>query len=543
MSQADGIRPAAPDARPVVLALRFGVWAFTGVLAATTGRLGELALPFLLLGVVAILASIPGLPRSARIASPIVEVMIAAAIIGGLTMLPEPLVPYLVIPPVAAGLETGLILALTTALFGTVTLTVTEALTSGLSRSSAVSIVQITGLALVTGILAGWARRGRLRSARAADIYLAAHQLLSQLRDVARALPSGLDEVTLAQSLLADVASIAPFDRAAVYLLNDRGVLLPLTVRGTERSAWDPEASPLWAHVLQTGTYTHSATPFAPGRPGASAVIPLRMGELCIGVIGIERSGALWHDETLDAVQAQADQAALRIDSGRLFSDVRALATVEERRRLAREIHDGVAQEVASLGYAVDDMAARSENAELSADLQALRGELTRIVTELRLSIFDLRSDVEPATGLGAALSSYVRQVGTSAGLSVHLVLEESTRRLSVEVETELLRIAQEAVTNARRHSHALNLWVTCRVNPPRAFLRIADDGRGLGSPRNDSYGLEIMRERAARLGARLRVRRREGGGTLVEVTLGGDDEAGERNPNREEVNSWRSPS
>src|SRR5690606_21286594 len=134
---------------------------------------------------------------------------------------------------------------------------------------------------------------------------------------------------------------------------------------------------------------------------------------------------------------------------------------------------------------------------------------------------FDLRTDVQPATGLGAALSSYVRSVGTGSGLTVHLVLDESAHRLTIEAETELLRVAQEAVTNARKHSRAKNLWVTCRVDPPRAFLRIADDGAGLGSPRHDSYGLEIMRERAARLGATLAIRSRVGGGTVVEVTLG----------------------
>jgi hypothetical protein len=111
--------------------------------------------------------------------------------------------------------------------------------------------------------------------------------------------------------------------------------------------------------------------------------------------------------------------------------------------------------------------------------------------------------------------------VGAGSGLTVHLVLDESAHRLTIEAETELLRIAQEAVTNARKHARAKNLWVTCRVDPPRAFLRVADDGDGLGSPRLDSYGLEIMRERAVRLGASLAIRNRVGGGTVVEVTVG----------------------
>jgi signal transduction histidine kinase len=137
------------------------------------------------------------------------------------------------------------------------------------------------------------------------------------------------------------------------------------------------------------------------------------------------------------------------------------------------------------------------------------------------LSIFDLRSDVQTTIGLGTALSDYVRQVGVGSNFTVHLVLDEAPTRLPVDAETELLRIAQEAITNARKHANAENLWVTCMVNPPRATLRIEDDGGGLGKPRADSFGLEVMRERAERVGARLTVLNREDGGTTVEVTLG----------------------
>ena len=76
-------------------------------------------------------------------------------------------------------------------------------------------------------------------------------------------------------------------------------------------------------------------------------------------------------------------------------------------------------------------------------------------------------------------------------------------------------------LTNARKHANADNLWVTCSVDPPRATLRIEDDGGGLGRPRTDSFGLEVMRERAERVGAQLTVQTRPEGGTSVEVTLG----------------------
>ena len=175
------------------------------------------------------------------------------------------------------------------------------------------------------------------------------------------------------------------------------------------------------------------------------------------------------------------------------------------------------------MGYLVDDLASRARFLpDLEADLKSLRGELTRVITELRLSIFDLRSEVQTSVSLGTALSDYVRQIGASSNLTVHLVLDETPVRLPVDAETELLRIAQEAVTNARKHAGAQNLWVTCRIDPPSAFVSVEDDGGGLGRPRADSFGLEVMRERAERIGAILSIGGRDLGGTTVQVSLGG---------------------
>ena len=214
-----------------------------------------------------------------------------------------------------------------------------------------------------------------------------------------------------------------------------------------------------------------------------------------------------------------------------MFDEVRSLATQEERQRVAREIHDGVAQEVASLGYALDELVATAPDDQRRAKLSDVRAEVSRVVSELRLSIFDLRSEISPAAGLGSALSNYVRTVGSRSGLTVHLTLDESPTRLRTEIETELLRIAQEAVTNARKHSEAQNLWVDCRIRPPYARITIQDDGTGLvdgqGSLRGDSYGLHIMRERAERINATLEIGSRgheaDGPGTRVTVTVGDD--------------------
>jgi signal transduction histidine kinase len=155
-----------------------------------------------------------------------------------------------------------------------------------------------------------------------------------------------------------------------------------------------------------------------------------------------------------------------------------------------------------------------------------LRDEITRIITELRMSIFDLRSEVDVHGGLGSALTEYVRSVGRQSGFTVHLSLNEAPNRLPAETEAELLRIAQEAITNARKHAEAENLWVSLLVDPPGAVLTVEDDGRGLGQARLDSYGLQIMKERATRLRTNVVVEPRVPRGTRVAIALGGADPA-----------------
>ena len=95
-------------------------------------------------------------------------------------------------------------------------------------------------------------------------------------------------------------------------------------------------------------------------------------------------------------------------------------------------------------------------------------------------------------------------------------------------MESELLRIAQEAVTNARKHAGAANLWVTCEVDPPFAQIEVSDDGKGLGRDRPEGrYGMTIMAERANRVRAELEIVPRPPKGTTVRVMLGGKTRQG----------------
>jgi signal transduction histidine kinase len=259
----------------------------------------------------------------------------------------------------------------------------------------------------------------------------------------------------------------------------------------------------------------------------SALVVPLVAGVRTVGLLAIEADVAgAYPTAVRDRVARLAEPAALRLEAALLFDEVRSLATNEERQRLAREIHDGVAQELVMVGYGIDNaLAVLPPNgvAEAAGDeLRALRNEVTRVITELRLSLFELRSEVDRHGGLTAAIAEYARAVGASAGLRVHLSLDESTARLPTAAEAELLRIAQEAITNARKHSGASNLWVTCAVDPPFAQIEVSDDGQGIPDQRPDGrYGLAIMAERAERIRGRLEISPRQPTGTTVTVVVG----------------------
>jgi signal transduction histidine kinase len=224
----------------------------------------------------------------------------------------------------------------------------------------------------------------------------------------------------------------------------------------------------------------------------------------------------------IERTMEQLEPQAVRLNAALLFNSVRESATSEERQRIAREVHDGVAQDVASLGYLIDSISETATDPAQIEDVARLRKEVSRVVAELRNSVFDLRNEVGATQGVGQSLASFARHVGSHSDLTVHVTLDESTVRLRPRVEAELLRIAQEAINNARRHSGGQNLWVDCRVHPPRAEISVLDDGDGLGAPRDDSHGMKIMRERADRIGADLIVQSpaHDGRGTRVTIRI-----------------------
>jgi signal transduction histidine kinase len=496
---------------------------------ALTGSAGEADWSFLTaLTVVAIAAGVSerALPPSPARASG--EMVMAALIIGIQYPASNLALPYLLLPGFSGGLSGGLRGAAAVTTVGAGGLTIGAFLNPDFHTESAGDTPISVGTALaalaiwtvvifLTGVIGAWLQRQD--DLQRADVarYAAAYRLLSELRVVSRRLSGGLDPVDLAEGILDGIGRELPVRRSALLVKREGGALFPLAHRGHD-DGWllgaenDPSIVDGWA--------SEQPTLVAFGRRGYRAMVPMRVGSRTIGVVVTDLAEHIDQDELDEAAQS-ADEGAVRLETALLFDEVRELATREERQRLAREIHDGIAQELASLGYLVDDLLARTTDADAVSLAMTIRSELTRVLSDLRHSIFDLRSDVDRSAGLGATLSGYARSVGSHSGLKVHLIHEESHDRLRPEVEAELLRIAQEAITNVRKHAKARNLWVTISVNPPTAHIQVADDGQGIQGRPKDRYGLDIMSERARRVGAQLLINDAPAGGTVVDVTIG----------------------
>ncbi|MDQ4054710.1 MAG: sensor histidine kinase [Actinomycetota bacterium] len=352
--------------------------------------------------------------------------------------------------------------------------------------------------------------------------YRHAQDLLRQLIDISGGLSSGLDVNTTAGSMLSTVGDQLPVSATALYV--PRGETLTSVIG---RAAEAPDDL-LLCEALAVDAWATTKTVIA----GNAFAFPV--GERAI--IGGVLSGRV-DLETIDlsAVIEQAigllEPDAVRLDTALLFSEFRDSATADERRRLAREMHDGVAQDIASLGYLVDAVAAKPESPRQAEQLQVLRERISHVVAEVRQSVLTLRTSVGENESLGAAISSVARHLSEVSGIPIHVTLDEHTTRLRPAVEAELYRISQEAMNNAIKHAQATAITVHCQVHAPAASITIADDGRGMQQARSDSHGLKIMQERARLIDADLTFDTNREGGLAVRVRIAGD-EPGNLDPN-----------
>lgn len=433
---------------------------------------------------------------------PVVEGVLAASLLGTTTGPVEPLLVYLAVPCVVAGVRHGWVTTANTWLASAAAMLASWGAAQTLGGTDAPVVTSLPWLTfgLGAGLLAAWLTRS-VRNLEAAQApYAAAHLLAGQLHALTHQTPMGLDVVSVARDLDDLVHHRAGAARSAVLVGSPTDGLQFIAGRGPVGIADEQLAG----HCVRQGRAMQQTE---------ATALPLRVGDHVFGALVL--GGGQVTTTRLSDLQHLVDEQALQLDTALLLGDVSAIATTEERNRLARDIHDGIAQEVVSLGYLADEIA-ECDDPAVQRTANNLRDEISRVVSELRFSIFDLRHDVDEAGSFSGALAEYIREVGTRSDLRVHLLLDERGPRLPRRTEAELLRIAQEAIGNVRKHARAINLWVTLTTDDTELCLVVDDDGVGAAAPRTGHYGLHTMRERAERIDADLTVGPRADGGTTV---------------------------
>jgi len=213
--------------------------------------------------------------------------------------------------------------------------------------------------------------------------------------------------------------------------------------------------------------------------------------------------------------------------TARKEAEVQFKATLQERTRLAQELHDTLEQSLTGIGLQLDTAGRLSgkEQGRSTHHLELARSLMTQSQLELRRSIWDLRSRELEQFDLCSALTASGRQMFDGTGIQFSVTTEGPVRPLSEVVEENLLRIGQEALTNVIKHSGAKTVTIELKFSSQSVIFRIKDDGKGF-TPGNSvgsnegHFGLVGMEERTKRLDGKLSIESTPGAGTCVQVEI-----------------------
>ena len=450
-----------------------------GVAVAGEGRL---VAPSVLLVVLLELVA-DRFPR-ARVPALVASTVVVATVVA---LVSAPMVlPLLLVPAYRAGEHHGSRVALLVAVVASV-----PAVWTGALRHDAFVEVQWSGLSLLLGQLGAWNRRVVLQARRPGTAAAReAGRLLGRVQDLARQLPTGLDVPAVA-SLVVEEASVVGIDRAALLVRADDDSVTPVALHGVDRVPWrDPVTSPGTPYeAWHSRKLTHDVRqPDSTGRRQGSSMLAVPLADRddeLLGLLVLERQhpGGFSPSEQ-EEVQVACERYVPHLHAAMAFSALRHVAEVGERERLAREMHDGIAQDLSALGFVIDSASRRAAgHPEAAQALAMVRGELSRTISDIRLSIADLRSTALPERGLGAAVTSHVHALASTSDVAVTVSIQESPFRLAAHVESVLLRLVQDFLADARARDDVTTLGVVLELGAPKASVLLDRDGGGGWEP------------------------------------------------------------
>lgn len=391
-------------------------------------------------------------------------------------------------------------------------------------------------LAPLAGIAGGFASRlWRTQATQTGDLLAEANSVLSSLYRIARTVPGGLEIGTVADAALEEIRDSFRATSGAMFVWEAGSLALVGSYGFRNPSAALAGASSPMAELVHgnarvvTASDLDDATAQALGGGNDCwLVAPMRHDGLALGLLVAGCPNHAQHNSNRILLQQLAQETALAVENARLFSRVREISIDEERRRLARELHDGVAQALTHLRFELEFMARHgaASPATVKQEVERLSRVVNRASGDVRSMIFGLRSSVS-AEGLVGSLRAYLSDLRGLGGPEIVFEARGEVR-LPPGVEAEIFRVAQEAVSNALRHAGAGTVKVSIAAGATSVRLQVEDDGVGVRSKRvsgpRGGVGLSAMRERAQAIGATLDVGERPGSGTRVVLEVRHDD-------------------
>ena len=367
-------------------------------------------------------------------------------------------------------------------------------------------------------------------------------QVAESLRGMLTVLNSRLPLAEILDHIAVEASRLLRSDSSAIYTLEAReGAFVAHTVRGSAADALGNMSLPSHlSRALRGGkpvtvpdmTADPVDSDLVPGLDSmadccqALLAVPLIVrGEVYGGLVLYYAVPRLVSDEEVGLAVAFADQAALAIENARLHQQARQAAVVDERARLARELHDSVTQSLFSmtlLAEAGQRLASAGELERVQAYLGRLGDTSQQSLKEMRLLVYELRPLALEDVGLIGALQQRLDAVEARSGVEARLLVDGSVE-VPAAVEQDLYRIAEQALNNALKHASATSVTARIQGDHERLTLEVVDDGCGFDPAdiaHRGGQGLVSMRERAAHIGGDLTVRSASGEGTSVRVEI-----------------------
>jgi len=256
--------------------------------------------------------------------------------------------------------------------------------------------------------------------------------------------------------------------------------------------------------------------------------VPLEFHGVMLGnySIFVERSGISEREDIMDLLNTIGSHLGMAIAKHHSDEDSRRLSIVEERTTFAHELHDSLAQTIASLRFQVrmleDSVKGEDIGDNTRHDIERIRNGLDEAHTELRAMLNSFRAPLDER-GLIPALKKLTSRFQEETGIHTYFQQDCPTPNLSVSEEMQIVRIVQESMANTRKHAQAQTVRVLLSCKDQVYRILVEDDGVGFiyagkeGKP-GEHIGMSIMEERARRLGGELKIESEEGEGTRIEL-------------------------